>query len=1053
MVKTSRRAARIYFQAWNTVLASIPCTGLVKASRSSLSTPCKSPLTRFSPRSMLTRDPRCPHPSAARRPVPDIFEALQAIAGARRADPLAPVTVIAPSHAAALQLRRRLAALSPFAAVRFETLPRVAELVGAGHLAAARTPPLARPIGDYIAEQVALASRPPLDSVRDVPGYARVLRQIFRRLRRGGIRTSADVRLSGRPGHLAEMLRLYDLFADGTRKFYAEDDLLDAAREVVRTNRAGVLADLGDIYVVPPGPQTAAGAGFLAALTAATAVRVLDDPAASPRQSFLIAPDPASEAQEAVRLVLEALAAGTPMHEVAVFHGAAGSYARLLREAFSAAGVASVPLPGIPVAETRAGRGVLALARLPQLDYARTAVIDFLSVAPTKEWLPSTDGDVHEATTAWDKISRDAAVTRGRDVWRRRLKALARDREATAASLDATDNETRIAALQNEGERAIRLLAVIEALIVRLEPLRQSQSAADFIDAYRAVVSKYIDSKAGGFEEALEEIDQLGTIGAVGGEFALGSFAESLAANLEARYIRPEKLGSGVVIADYRVAAGMRFERVILCGAFEGAFPAGPGADSILDDGVWQKLRAEHPFIEDTGARIARAKEAAARAIASAGDGHVTWSAPAFEPGGAHDYYPSPMMAAAYSAVVGQRVTASALRTSANADSIRRLTSPLAAWLRGPILSTGELAVRSAIDLKRRGGALIDHGRYRSVLALKSRRSSDFTEWDGNLTNLNDPGWLDIQRAVSPTSLEHYAVCGYRYFCRSLLKLQVVDEPDEKQTMDAATRGSLIHKILETFFAERQADNRPQPNEAWTSADRDRLMQIADDVLSGARESGQTGLDIFLQHESRTIRADLARFLEADTVFRRETGAVPISFELAIPETDVAGVRLRGFADRIDRTPDGKKAWVIDYKTGSTWDVQGMEKDPLKGGAKLQLPVYLAAVSDAEEATALYWFITQRGDFSRITYTPSPERDVRFQDTLSAIVGGIRAGAFPAVPNEEDEWKGGFKNCTYCDFDRICSRRRDLEHAVKSGDDQMRPWQNVAAAANPGAGQ
>jgi hypothetical protein len=981
--------------------------------------------------------------------VPDIFEALQAIAGARRADPLAPVTVIAPSHAAALQLRRRLAGLGPFAAVRFETLPRVAELVGAGHLAASGRMPLARPIGDYIAEQVALASRPPLESVRDVPGYARVLRQIFRRLRRGGIRNSADVRLAGRPGHLAEILRLYDRFADRTREFYAEEDLLDAAAEVIRSNRAGVLADLGDIYVVPPGAQTDAGAGLLEALGAATTVHVLDDPIASPEQSFLIAPDPASEAQEVVRRVLEEIAGGIPIHEIAVFHGAADGYARLLREAFSAGGVPAVPLPGIPVAETRAGRGVLALARLPQSDYARTAVIDFLSIAPTKKWLPSTDGEVHEVTTAWDKISRDASVTRGPDVWRRRLEALARNRKSTAAGLDAIENEGRIAALQAESARAIRLIGVIEALIARLEPLRKPQSAAKFIGAFKGVVNEYVDPKADGIVEALEEIDQLGTIDAVGGEFALASFAESLAANLDARYIRPEKLGDGVVIADYRAAAGMRFERVILCGAFEGAFPAGPGADSILDDGVWQKLRAAHPSIEDADARIARAKEAAGRAIAAAGAGQITWSAPAFDPGGTQEYYPSPMMAEAYSAAAGQRATASALRSGAGADSIRRLTSPLAALLRGPILSTGELAIRAAIDLKRRGGVAANHERYRSVLALQSRRSSDFTEWDGNLISLNDPTWLEIQRAVSPTSLEHYAVCGYRYFCRSLLKLQVVEEPDEKLTMGAATRGSLIHKILETFFGEQRTHGRPLPNEAWTSADRDRLMQIADEVLTGARESGQTGLDIFLQHESRTIRADLARFLEADTAFRRETGAVPTAFEQAIPETDVAGVRLRGFADRIDRTPDGKKAWVIDYKTGSTWDMDRMEGDPLKGGTKLQLPVYLAAVSDAEEATALYWFITQRGEFSRITYTPSPERDARFQNTLRAIVEGIRAGAFPAVSNEENEWKGRFENCTYCDFDRICSRRRDLEHAGKSGDDDMRPWQNVAKAASP----
>lgn len=87
--------------------------------------------------------------------MPDVYAALEALAAAREDDPLAPATFVVPSHVAGLQLRRRLAEIGPFAGVRFETLPRVAELLGAGHLAAAGRSPLARPIGDYLAEQVA----------------------------------------------------------------------------------------------------------------------------------------------------------------------------------------------------------------------------------------------------------------------------------------------------------------------------------------------------------------------------------------------------------------------------------------------------------------------------------------------------------------------------------------------------------------------------------------------------------------------------------------------------------------------------------------------------------------------------------------------------------------------------------------------------------------------------------------------------------------------------------------------------------------------------------
>ena len=166
---------------------------------------------------------------------------------------------------------------------------------------------------------------------------------------------------------------------------------------------------------------------------------------------------------------------------------------------------------------------------------------------------------------------------------------------------------------------------------------------------------------------------------------------------------------------------------------------------------------------------------------------------------------------------------------------------------------------------------------------------------------------------------------------------------------------------------------------------------------------------------------------------------------------EVGGVRLRGFADRIDRTPDGRRAWVIDYKTGSDYGMKGIDKDPLLGGTKLQLPVYLAAAGDADEATALYWYISRRAGFSRVAYVPDADKDERFQATLEAIVGGVRAGAFPAHPGDEDEWKAKFENCKYCDFDRLCSRRRDAEFQAKSEHAGVAPWRAVRQAASPEA--
>jgi hypothetical protein len=148
----------------------------------------------------------------------DVYSALESMAADRRRDPLAPLTVIVPSHAAGLQLRRRLADVAPFAGVRFEMLARVAETLAAGTWLrpAARPGPADRRLRGRTG---GAKSRGTLARVGELPGYARALRMIFRRMRRGSIRRAAEA--AGQEGaQLAELLRLFDRFREATAKFY-----------------------------------------------------------------------------------------------------------------------------------------------------------------------------------------------------------------------------------------------------------------------------------------------------------------------------------------------------------------------------------------------------------------------------------------------------------------------------------------------------------------------------------------------------------------------------------------------------------------------------------------------------------------------------------------------------------------------------------------------------------------------------------------------------------------------------------------------------------------
>jgi hypothetical protein len=215
----------------------------------------------------------------------------------------------------------------------------------------------------------------------------------------------------------------------------------------------------------------------------------VDETSGTPETRFVLAPDPASEAREVVREVLAALEDDLPLHEIAVFHGADPSYRHLLHDAFTRAGSQRSRCRECRWARrSRARRPDDAV--LPEEDYRRTAVLDFLSIAPLEDWLPAGDSNVRSQTTVWDKVSRDAGVTRGREVWRKRLAARLADIEAEIRGAELQEREDRVRAWEFEREAAANLLKVVETWLMA-GGASATASAADFIAAVKAIVADY----------------------------------------------------------------------------------------------------------------------------------------------------------------------------------------------------------------------------------------------------------------------------------------------------------------------------------------------------------------------------------------------------------------------------------------------------------------------------------------------------------------------------------------------------------------------------------
>jgi hypothetical protein len=123
----------------------------------------------------------------------------------------------------------------------------------------------------------------------------------------------------------------------------------------------------------------------------------------------------------------------------------------------------------------------------------------------------------------------------------------------------------------------------------------------------------------------------------------------------------------------------------------------------------------------------------------------------------------------------------------------------------------------------------------RACELLAARAGHEFTRFDGNLGALDDRlqaiSPVGADRAISPTRLELWAVCPHAYFMEHVLRVEVVERPEELLSLSALDRGSIIHDVLDRFVAE--AGDGPR--------DRARLREIGEAACADAEARGVTG--------------------------------------------------------------------------------------------------------------------------------------------------------------------------------------------------------------------
>lgn len=1005
------------------------------------------------------------------------------IAESKGDDLLHPVTVTVPSNYAGLSLRRNLGSADKgLVNVRFMVLPRVAELLGSPPLAAQGRLPLSNPVRAEAVRAAVAANPGVFAGAVDHPATERSLEATFGELRK--VPEQALDLLASQSQRASHVVSLFREFLRRTAEYYDEEDLAFAAVDAVRANSLA-LRDIGRVIVYLPRRLSPAERALLEALAEAGRLTVLigltgDSDAdvlprrlavqlegtlgppeeaaraAEPAQAHIVvATDAEEEVRSVLRLIMQRLATGTPLHRIAVLYRASQPYALLAQEQFRAAGVPHNG-PGVrTLAQTLAGRTLLGLFRLRETDFRREVVIDWLGGAPILE----EAGGSPVPAQRWDLLSRSAGVLKGAPQWEERLARHRRSLQMERANLEAMEeaSEGRIRHLNAALEHVERLARFVEELAALLDPGGR-QTWPEFAAWARGLLERYLGGEGHRREWPEDEIeahravtaalDSLSGLSELRPQVDEATFRRALQRELEVSAGRVGRFGEGVFIGRIADAIGTDFDVAYVLGMTEGLMPPRGKDDPLLPDR--ERLAAG----EDISLRTSRVKEERRdylAALACAKERVLVFARADLR--GQRGRMPARWLLEEASRLEGRTLYSGDVDPPPSRPWLTVVPSFHSALVDGgEPASEQEYDLRSLVRWQNTGAPVTEHYRLRDLAELRlglsaglARASARLTRWDGLIETDVVPA-PSRERPTSPTALQSWAACPFRYFLGHVLKVAETEKPEETLTITALDRGKLLHQALEMFVTA--AAPRASPDEPWTPEERSRLQEIGGLLCDEAEQAGLTGKPLLWRLERERITRDLAGFLDADENLRRDKGVVPLAAEMAFGMAEAGSgppvlvtlpdgitVALRGRIDRVDGAPGGSRLVVLDYKSGSASPYSALAKDPVKRGQLLQLPIYALAARGSHgpaPVEAYYWFVTEEQGYKLVGYPVEKTVLEALHDALGTILNGIASGLFPARPGKPRN--ESYDNCAFCPYDRVCPR------------DRLRLWERKRAA-------
>ena len=234
--------------------------------------------------------------------------------------------------------------------------------------------------------------------------------------------------------------------------------------------------------------------------------------------------------------------------------------------------------------------------------------------------------------------------------------------------------------------------------------------------------------------------------------------------------------------------------------------------------------------------------------------------------------------------------------------------------------------------------------------------------------------------------LKLQAACGFRAFAER--RLGAAELREIELGMDAAERGSIVHRVLEYFWKNTGSQAALK---AMTQTER--ATMLAQSIEHGLRRAAAASVSEWEQAYIDLQRDRLWALLNPwlDLELRREPFTVKFSEEES-QDVSIGPLRLNVRVDRIDVTDAGEI--IVDYKTGGAKAAQWQGERP----DEPQLPLYAVLANAAEPETPLTDVA-----FAQIR----AGREMAFESFLTKITSEKQAGKRPGLSFEEQlvKWR------------------------------------------------